>query len=115
LAAVSGGWYLLGDDATNIDPSARDIFFKPLEADAVVSARPTLDLQDTPPSIWMSDSTLAIFNWSPAPTTWRVSAAVAAAFETMHNVFDPEVSYSMDLDTPLEIPADDVLFLIRSQ
>ncbi len=113
IGALGGGWYLLGDDATNIEPGARETFFQPLDAGAVNAAQPRFQLGDDPPSVWMSDTTLAVFNWTDTPKTWRVSADAADAFDTMRDVFDPEQVHSMDVGDVFEIPPDDVLFFIR--
>ena len=114
LGAVAGGWYLWGDDATNVEPSAREIFLAPLEVEAIQPARPTLTLAADPPSVWVGDQTLAVFNWTDATRTWRVPADVAESFGQMRDVYAPDLVLEMDAEAPLEIPPNDVRFFIRS-
>jgi hypothetical protein len=114
LGAVAGGWYLLGDDATALAPSARSIFFAPLHAGAVVAAQPRFGPQAHPPKVWASDTSLAVFNWTDAPLEWSIPADDAARYGTMISVFDPEASVMVTPGLTLEVPANDVVFLVAA-
>jgi hypothetical protein len=115
VGAVAGGWYLLGDDATAIEPGALEVFLAPLDAKAVVAAQPVYGDGDTPPSEWMSETTLAVFNWTDAPLTWTISPAATAQFTTMRSVFDAESTVSMDAGLTLDVPPNDVLFFVAAE